>query len=144
MTEPYPTGTGTTDPGAGDRPNASIGELIGEVTADLSTLMRQEIELAKAEIKQEATKAGKAAGMLGAAGYAGHLTVVFLSLALMGLLMAWLPLGWSALIVAAVWAVVGAVLGVRGKRNLSTVNPKPQQTVETLKEDVQWAKHPTR
>ena len=60
----------------------SVGELIGNISNDLSTLFRQEVELAKAELKQEASKAGKAAGMLGAAGYAGHLMVVLLSFAL--------------------------------------------------------------
>ncbi|MEA3551889.1 phage holin family protein, partial [Pseudarthrobacter sp. C1] len=63
--------------------NASLGELLGDVTRDLSTLMRQEVELAKAELKQSATKAGKGSGMLAGAGVAGHFVLVFLSLALM-------------------------------------------------------------
>jgi hypothetical protein len=90
--------------------NASLGELLGEVTRDLSTLMRQEVELAKAEAKQSATKAGKGAGMLGGAGVAGHFVLIFLSLALMFALGALMPLGWAAVIVAVIWGIIAAVL----------------------------------
>jgi VIT1/CCC1 family predicted Fe2+/Mn2+ transporter len=123
---------------------ASLGELVGELTEDLSRLMRQELELAKAEIRQEATKAGKAAGMLGAAGFAGYMTAVLLSLALVFGLGAWLGLGWAALIVAALWAVAGFALFSTGKARLRQVSPKPERTVETLKEDAEWVRHPTR
>jgi len=122
----------------------TVGELVGEAASDLSRLMRLELELAKAEIKQEATKAGKGAGMLGGAGFAGYLAVLFLSLALMFLLHTFLPYGWAALIVAVLWGIVGAVLYSRGRAQLKAVSPKPEQTIETLKEDAQWAKHPTR
>jgi len=127
----------------GTRPDVegrSVGELIGEVTSDLSKLMRQELDLAKAEMKVEASKAGKGAGMLGGAGIAGHLVLVFLSLALMFALDAVMPTGWAALIVAALWGIVAAVLAATGRKKLREVNPKPERTVETLKEDVQWAK----
>ncbi|MEW1810724.1 phage holin family protein, partial [Pseudarthrobacter phenanthrenivorans] len=90
--------------------NASLGELLGDVTRDLSTLMRQEVELAKAEAKQSATRAGKGAGMLAGAGIGGHFVLLFLSLALMWALGAIMPLGWSALIVAVIWAIIAAVL----------------------------------
>ncbi|MCU1617956.1 MAG: phage holin family protein [Frankiales bacterium] len=113
--------------------NTSLGDLLGEVTRDLSTLIRQEIELAKAELKQSATQAGKGAGMFAGAGYAGHLTILFLSVA------AWWGLGylvgngWSALIVAAVWAIIGLILFVVGRGELKKVKGVPQ-TVGTLKE----------
>jgi len=55
-----------------------------------------------------------------------------------------MPLGWAALIVAALWGLAGAVLYTSGRARLRTVNPKPERTVETLKEDAEWAKHPTR
>ncbi|MEV7473652.1 phage holin family protein, partial [Pseudarthrobacter oxydans] len=90
--------------------NASLGELLGDVTRDLSTLMRQEVELAKAELKQSATKAGKGSGMLAGAGVAGHFVLLFLSLGLMFALGALMPLGWAALIVAVVWGIIAAVL----------------------------------
>jgi len=112
----------------------SVGSLISEVTTDLSTLMRQELDLAKAEMKEEAAKTGKAAGMLGGAGFAGYLVALFLSLALWAALANGLDEGWAALIVAAIWAVVGAVLYVTGRKKLREVQPKPERTVDTLKE----------
>ena len=117
-----------------DISNASVGELIGEVTRDMSTLMRQELELAKAEVKQEASKAARAGGMLGAAGFAGYMVLVFASIAAWQGLAEVMPSGWAALIVAAVWAVVGAVLFVMGRQRMREVNPKPERTVETVSE----------
>jgi hypothetical protein len=113
--------------------NASLGELLGEVTRDLSTLMRQEVELAKAELKQSATKAGKGGGMLAGAGVAGHFVLVFLSLALMFALGALMPLGWAAVIVAVIWAIIAAVLASIGRKNLKQIQGMPQ-TGETLSE----------
>jgi len=113
--------------------NASLGELLGEVTRDLSTLMRQEVELAKAELKQSATKAGKGGGMLAGAGVAGHFVLVFLSLALMFALGALMPLGWAAVIVAVIWAIIAAVLASMGRKNLKQIQGLPQ-TGETLSE----------
>jgi len=127
-----------------DTTGESLGDLVSELTGDLSKLMRQELELAKAEIRQEAAKAGKATGMLAAAGFAGYLTTVLLSLALVFALGAVMPLGWATLIVAALWGIAGAVLYSTGRARLRTVNPKPERTVETLKEDAEWAKHPTK
>jgi predicted lipid-binding transport protein (Tim44 family) len=122
----------------------SVGELVGQVTHDLSTLMRQEFELAKAELTAEAKKAGKGAGTLGAAGFLGYLAAIFASLTLMFLLDLFLPLWAAALIVTALYGLIGFVLFSRGRRQLKTIDPKPRQTVETLKEDVQWAKDQTR
>jgi hypothetical protein len=113
--------------------NASLGELLGDVTRDLSTLMRQEVELAKAEAKQSATKAGKGAGMLGGAGVAGHFVLVFLSLGLMFALGALMPLGWAALIVAVIWGIIAAVLASIGRKELKQIKGLPQ-TGETLSE----------
>lgn len=124
-------------------PEPSIGDLIGEIGQDLSQLVRDEIELAKAEIKQESTKAGKAFGMLGGAGYAGHIVLLFGSLTVVFALANVMDPAWAALIVTALWAVVGAVLYVTGRSRLRTVNLKPEQTVENLKEDARWARHPT-
>jgi len=136
MNSPYREGV--------DPAETSIGELIGEISDDLSKLFRQEVELAKAEVRQEATKAGKAAGMLGAAGFAGYLTVVLLSFALVFALGNVMDLGWAALIVAVLWAVVGGVLYAAGRKRLRTVSPVPRQTVETIKDDAQWLKNPTK
>ncbi|MDQ0674998.1 MULTISPECIES: phage holin family protein [Micrococcaceae] len=113
--------------------NASLGELLGDVTRDLSTLMRQEVELAKAELKQSATKAGKGGGMLAGAGVAGHFVLLFLSLALMFALGALMPLGWAAVIVAVIWAIIAAVLASIGRKELKQIQGMPQ-TGETLSE----------
>jgi uncharacterized membrane protein YqjE len=122
---------------------ASIGELIGNISSDLSELFRKEVELAKVELKQEASKAGKAAGMLGGAGFAGYLAIVLLSFAAVFGLANVMDAGWAALIVAVVWGVVGAVLYLNGRNRLKTVDPMPRRTVDTLKEDAQWLKNPT-
>ena len=122
----------------------TLGELIGDLTQDLSRLMRQELELAKAEIRQEATKAGKAAGMLGAAGFAGYMTAVLLSLALAFGLATFMGLGWATLVVAVLWGIAGFALYSAGRSRLRQVNPKPERTIETLKEDAEWARHPTK
>ena len=122
---------------------SSVGQLISEISDDLSTLFRQEIELAKAEVRQEARKAGRAAGMLGAAGFAGYMVALLLTLALVAALSNVMDPGWAALLVAVVWAVIGAVLYVTGRQRLRTVSPVPRQTVDTLKEDAQWLKNPT-
>jgi hypothetical protein len=133
--------------GPRDRANevaeTSIGEMIGEISNDLSRLFRQEVELAKVELKEEAAKAGKAAGMLGAAGFAGYLAVVLLSFALVFGLANVMDGGWAALIVAVIWAAIGAVLYTTGRKKLATVDPVPRRTVDTIKEDAQWLKNPT-
>jgi hypothetical protein len=114
--------------------SASVGDLIGEVTRDMSTLMRQELALAKAEVREEAVKAAKAGGMFGAAGFAGYMVLLFVSVAAWQGLAAVMPSGWAALIVTAVWAVIGAVLFVMGRQRMREVNPKPERTVETVSE----------
>ena len=112
---------------------ASVGELFSEVTEDLSTLMRQEVELAKAELRQSATRAGKGAGLLAGAGVSGHMFLLFASVA------AWWGIGdatghgWSALIVAAIWLVIAAILGLMGRREISAV-PGIPQTTQTVKQ----------
>jgi MFS family permease len=140
-----PEGT-TAAPVAGhhgtDLSGASVGDLMGEIAADLSSLVRQEIELAKAEVKAEVTKAGKAAGMLGGAGFAGYMVLVLGSLTVAFALSDRIGWGWGTLIVTAIWAVVAAILAITGRAQLRSINPKPELTTESVKEDVQWARHP--
>jgi uncharacterized membrane protein YqjE len=134
----------TDDGSAVGRPDVegrSVGDLLGEVTANLSKLMRQEVALAKVELKEEAAKAGKAGGLLGGAGAVGYLVLVFLSLALMFALDNAMGIGWAALLTAVLLGIVAALLFVIGRNRFKQINPKPEQTVETLKEDVQWAKN---
>ncbi|HEV8177394.1 MAG TPA: phage holin family protein, partial [Gemmatimonadales bacterium] len=142
---PYAGGTYEGQSGASsvgtDRPyveDESVGSLVGRLTGDLSTLMRQELDLAKAELREEAKKAGTAAGMLAAAGVAGLLFLIMASLTLTWLLDKIMYLWLAALIVTLLWGIAAAVLGLSGKKKMAEVNPKPEQTIETLKEDKQW------
>lgn len=112
----------------------SLGDLLGDVTRDLSTLMRQEVELAKVEAKQSATRAGKGSGMLAGAGVAGHFVLLFLSVALWYAIgEEWTGFGWSAVIVAVLWAIIAAVLASRGRKELAAIKGLPQ-TAATLQE----------
>jgi len=121
-----------------------IGELVKQLASETTMLVRQELELAKAEMREKAGKAGPGFGMIGAAGGVallalGALTAFFI-LALDGVLPNWL----AALIVAIVYGAIAAVLYMRGKQKVDDAgSPAPRQTIETLKEDVEWAKHPT-
>ena len=116
-----------------DVSQASIGDLLGEVTRDLSTLMRQEVELAKVELRQEATKAGKAAGAFAGAALAGYMVLLFLSFALWWGLSNVMDEGWAALIVAVIWAVVGVVMYAMGRSRARQVRGLPQ-TTQTVRE----------
>jgi Putative Actinobacterial Holin-X, holin superfamily III len=119
-------------PPSGSDSRPSIGELLSDVSSDVSTLLRQEVELAKAEVRQSAARAGKGAGMLGGAGLAGHMVLLFVSIA------AWWGLGnstghgWSALIVAGVWLVIAAVLALTGRAELKSMTGLPR-TADTVK-----------
>ena len=121
----------------------SLGEIVGDVATDLSTLIKQEMELAKTEMKQEAAKAGKGAGLLGGAGLAGFFTLMFLSMTIMWgiaeLFDADHP--WiGAVIVTILWGIAAAVLGLKGKKELKKANPQLPKTQQTLKEDAEWAR----
>jgi len=135
-TAPANAGRGPTPrcqlPPAADVGDVSVGDLISNVTRDLSTLLRQELALAQAELKQEATKTAKGAGAMAGAGVAGHFVLLFLSLALWAGLSNVMDAGWAGLIVAVIWAVIAAVLYASGRAKLRQVNPTPDRTVETL------------
>lgn len=137
------TGAYQAGPPPGQQEQPGIGELISDVTSDLSRLFRQEVELAKAEMRVEAKKAGKAGAMFGVAAVAGLMVIILLSFALVYALDAIMPQGWAAVIVGVLWAIVGAVTFSAGKKKMATVDPKPQQTMETLKEDAEWLRSPT-
>ncbi|MEV4809329.1 phage holin family protein [Micromonospora avicenniae] len=113
----------------------SVGELLGDVTRDMSTLVRQEIQLAKVELREEATQAGKAGGMFGVAALGGFLVVLFLSYAAWWGLSNVMDQGWAALIVAGFWAVVTAITAVMGRskmRQVGGVLPRTQQTARQV------------
>ena len=121
------------------RPDASLGELISEMTSDLGDLFRKEVQLAKVEAREEVGRAGKGAAMLGAGGLAGWLALVMLSFALAWLLDQAVNTALAFAIVGVLWAAAAAVLLTTGRRRLETLEALPQ-TKETLKEDVEWAK----
>ena len=124
-------------------PERSLGELVQLATQDLSLLVSQEIALAKAEIKREVSAAGKGAGLFGGAGFTGLLALVFLSIALAFAIGRPTTLGVGFLVVGLLYLLAAVVLAVTGKKKLSQVGP-PEKTIETLKDDAAWVRHPTR
>ena len=128
------------DPTQPAQPEKSLGQLLGELTGELTDLVRKELQLAQVEIKEEVRQAGKGGGLLGGAGVAGFLALILLSFALAWGLAELMPEGFAFLIVGLLWAIVAAVLASRGRKELKEVQPVPRQTMETLKEDAQWAR----
>jgi nitrate/nitrite transporter NarK len=121
------------------RPEASLGELFTEMTTELGRLMHQEVELAKVEAKADMSRTAKVAAMMGAAGLAGWLGVLFVSLALAWLLDQAMNRALAFALVAVVWLIAAAVLYASGRRRAKDIEVLPT-TIETLKEDVEWAK----
>jgi len=111
----------------------SLGEMFASFSGNLSTLVRQEIELAKAEATVEAKQAGRGAGMFAGAAVAAVLVLMFLSMALMWALGSVMHLGWAALIVAVLWGITAAVLAATGKKHLDRMKGL-RQTQETVQE----------
>jgi Putative Actinobacterial Holin-X, holin superfamily III len=123
------------------RDERSLGDLFSDLSRETTTLVRKEVQLAKAELTQSATEAARGIGMLVAGGAVAYAGLLFLLLAIVfGLIEAgWDP--WvSALVVGLVVVAVGAVLVLRARESLKPANLAPQKTVETLKEDAEWAK----
>ena len=128
MTAGYPPAHERTDEPEHGGSLSSVGQLLGEISGDLSTLMRQEVELAKSEIRQSATRAGKGSGMLAGAAVGGHMVLLFLSIALWWGLGNAIGRGWSALVVAVIWAIIAGILAVMGKSQLKAVQGLPKTT----------------
>ncbi len=127
--------------GRGD--DRSLGELFSELSQDTTTLIRQEVNLAKTEMSQKASRVGKDVGFMAAGGavaYAGLLAILAGVIALLGLV---IPLWLSALLVGLVVAVVGYFLVKRGLDALKQEELAPRETIQTLKEDKEWAKDQT-
>ena len=126
MTTPYNSGASSIEPERHDTP--SLGERLGDVTRDLSLLMRQEVALAKAELTQSASNAGKGIGMLVGAALAGFFLLLFLSTSLWWALGNLVGRGWSALIVAAIWGIIAAILASVGRAELKRIRGVPDTT----------------
>jgi len=118
----------------------SLGQIVSDLTNDLTTLVKQELALAKTELKEEATKAGKGAGMLAGAGVAGHVALIALSIALGFLLSRVMDVDIAFFLVTLLWVVIAAVLASMGRKELKNANPQLPETQQTLKEDAAWAK----
>ena len=138
MTSQYPDD-------AGDLRERPIGELLKQLSEETTRLVHQELELAKAELTQKGKQAGLGAGLFGAAGAIGLLAAAALTACFILALDAVMPAWLAALIVAVVYAAAAAVLALRGRERVKqAIPPVPEQTIETVKEDVQWAKTQTR
>jgi uncharacterized membrane protein YqjE len=127
-----------------EKDKRSIGELIAELSRETTTLVRQELQLAKVEMSQKASRAGKNVGFLvvgGVVAYTGLLAIMAAVIIVLGNVLAlWL----SALVVGVVIAAVGLVLVIKGANTLRQEDPTPQETIETLKEDREWLRDQTR
>ncbi len=118
----------------------SLSDLLSDVTGEIATLFRQEVELARVETSEQVSRAAKAGAMLGAAAVVGFLTLILLAFAAAWGLTEVVPEGVAFLIVGLVFGIVAAVLAKAGKKKIASISPVPDQTVQTLKADVQVAK----
>jgi uncharacterized membrane protein YqjE len=125
----------------GDPRQQPVGELLKQLSQETSTLVRQELELAKAEMTEKGKRAGVGAGMLGGAGVSALLMLGALTATVIGLLDRAMVFWLAALIVTLIWAAIAGVLALRGRDQIQEATPPmPEQTQETVKEDVAWAK----
>jgi hypothetical protein len=125
------------------QPDQSLGELFSQLSGDLSALVRDEVQLAKVEMTDSAKQAVRAGAALGAAAFAGYMAVVVLSFALAWGLAEVMSIGFAFLVVGLLWGAAGAVLYTTGRHRLQATELKPEQTIETMQENVQWAKRQT-
>ena len=130
MSTSYSSGGGS----ARDTSNPSLGELMGNLSEDTSRLFRQEVALAKAEVRQEVSAAGSAVSELAAAAGLAQVGLIMASIAVAVALNRVMDLDWAFAIVAVVWFIVAAVLGVTGRNKLREVNPTPTRTAQTIRE----------
>ncbi len=126
-----------------DRFDKPIGELITDMTSQVTTLLRKELDMAMVELKDEMKQAAKAGGMLSGAALSGYMSLLFGSFAAAWLLARKLPRPLAFGLVAAAYGATAAVLLKRGQEEMKQVDPVPTQTVQTLKENVEWAKAQT-
>ena len=143
LTDEGTTPTLVPEPADATRQERSLGELVASATANLSTLVRTEVELAKVEIKKEVVAVGIGAGAFGAAGIVGLLALLFLSTGAAFGIAVWINVWAGFLIVGGVYLVIGFIAFLVGRKSLKKVGP-PTHTIATVKGDVAWAKHPTQ
>jgi len=117
-----------------------VSQVVGDLTSEVATLLHKEVELAMIELKEEMKQAAKAGGMLGGGALTGYFALLFASLALAWLLDSKLPRFLAFGLVAMIHGAAAATLLDRGRQEIKQVDPVPQETVETLKETVEWAR----
>jgi hypothetical protein len=138
-------GSGSGSAGGGDLHDAGIADLLKQLSQETTTLVRQELELAKAEMSVKAKEGGKGAGFLGGGAVAGLLFLGALTATLIGILDTFMVFWLAALIVTVLWGAVAAVLALQGKNKLQEAAPPvPEQAQQSVKEDVAWAKTQSR
>ena len=125
---------------SGNGTERTLGQLVADATQDISTIVRSEIALAKAEVTAEAKIAGKGAGMLAGAAFVGLLGLIFLFHTLANVLDVWLPLWAGYLITTVVLFLLAAILGLVGKNSMSKVKPKPERTIRNAQETIEAIK----
>ena len=131
--------------GNNDLHGRPVGELLKQLSEETTTLVKQELDLAKAEMSEKGKEAGVGVGMFGGAGLSGLLALIFLSLAAVAALDTGMRTWLAALIVGLGWAAVAGVLALQGTNKLQQATPPaPEQAIESTKEDVQWAKTQAR
>jgi len=131
---------GASDPSQPLQPDKSMGDLFGDLSSELAALVRTQTELAKTEIRNQTEKAKRAAGAFGGATVAAYMALLLLSFAAAWGLSEIVPEGVAFLIVGLVYAAVAAVLFVMGRERMREMSLVPEETVDEMKEDVQWAR----
>ena len=129
-----------TDQSQDDLRERPIGDLLKQLSEDTAKLVRKEVELARAEVTEKGKQAGIGAGMFGGAGVAGLMALGALTACLIALLATGMKVWIAALIVTVLWTAIAGVLALLGRNRVQEATPPAEQTVETIKEDVQWAK----
>ncbi len=127
------------DPTQPKQPDKSLGDLFGDLSREFGELVRTQTDLAKTEIRNQADKAKLAAEAFGGAAVAGYMALLLLSFAAAWGLSEVMPEGVAFLIIGAIYAIAAGVLSLRGRRRVEELNVVPEQTIESVKEDVQWA-----
>lgn len=126
------------------RDTRSLGEIVQDVLRDIQEVMRSELRLARTEMADKARQTGKAAGMLGGAAVVGLMALACLVVAAVAALALAMPVWLAALIVGLLLGIAGGVAYAAGRAKLRRVTPVPEQTVQTLKDDVEWARQRTK
>jgi len=136
----YPPTASSSDGATDPSPEQPLTQLLSRMTGDLTTLFRKEVQLAKIEIRDDVKQTAKAGGIYGAAGFAGYLAAVLISFALAFLLDLIMATWLAFAIIGVLYAVAGYVLFRLGQHRFKEFNRVPQQTIETIKEDIEWAR----